>query len=215
MSMNIERDAFRFLIPLMIGGQFFIVFGWNTVALFTGGLILFVAYFFRDPDRSAPEGEELIVSPADGAVAKIDTSYKSQSHPDGAVCVSIFLSIFNVHVQRSPISGTVTGKFYNKGKFLAAWNHKASYDNEQTLVTLDTKIGKVGVKQIAGLIARRIVCRVDVGQRLDKGERFGLIRFGSRVDLIIPQGCEVACKVGDKVRGGRTVIAKAPTETLS
>jgi len=213
--MDIERDSFRFLIPLIVGGQFLLVLGWNTMALATGALALFVAYFFRDPDRDAPEGDELVVSPADGTVAKIDTSYKSQSHPDGAICVSIFLSIFNVHVQRSPMAATVTGKLYNKGRFMAAWNHKASHDNEQTLITLDTKIGKVGVKQIAGLVARRIVCRVDVGQRLEKGERLGLIRFGSRVDLIVPPGSEIVCKVGDKALGGQTVIARATAEMLS
>ncbi len=209
MRLPIERDGLRFIIPLFLLALLFFILQWTAIAVICAALLLFVIYFFRDPVRIAPVGEDLITSPADGTVAKIDPTFESSEHPDGAVCISIFLSIFNVHVQRSPIAGTVRKKFYNKGKFLAAWNHKASYDNEQTQVTLDTYIGPVSIKQIAGLVARRIVCRVKMGQDLAKGDYVGLIRFGSRVDLIVPAGTHLLCKVGDKVAGGETVMARA------
>lgn len=212
MRSPIESDAFQFMIPLIVVTVVFYFLNW-TFAMWTMiGLLLFVAYFFRDPHRVGPEGDDLLTAPADGRVAKIDTAYYSDDHPDGAICISIFLSIFNVHVQRIPVAGEVLRKFYNKGKFLAAWNHKASYDNEQTYISLDTKWGKVGIKQIAGFIARRIVCRVKVGQAMEKGDRMGLIRFGSRVDLIVPPGTQIISKVGDRVKGGETVMARAPLE---
>ena len=138
----------------------------------------------------------------------INHDYPSPDHPDGCIGISIFLSIFNVHIQRVPLAGKVIRKWYNKGKFLAAWDHKASLDNEQSLIVLDTAIGPVGVKQIAGLIARRIATWPDEGQEVAAGERYGLIRFGSRVDLIVPKGIEIVCQIGDKVAGGITVMAK-------
>ncbi len=212
MRSPIEADGFRFIVPLLALTVVFYFLNW-AVAMWTMiGLVAFVAYFFRDPTRVGPDGDDLMVAPADGKVAKIDTAYFSEDYPDGAICISIFLSIFNVHVQRIPVAGDVLRKIYNKGKFLAAWNHKASYDNEQNYVALDTKWGKVGIKQIAGLVARRIVCRVKMGQALQKGDRMGLIRFGSRVDLIIPSSAHIISKVGDKVKGGETVMARAPLE---
>jgi len=212
MRSPIEPDAFRFLVPLLVLTIVFYFLDW-TVAMWTMiGLVAFVAYFFRDPKRVGPDGDDLMVAPADGKVAKIDTAYFSEDYPDGAICISIFLSIFNVHVQRIPVAGDVLRKIYNKGKFLAAWNHKASYDNEQNYVALDTRWGRVGIKQIAGLVARRIVCRVKMGQSLQKGDKMGLIRFGSRVDLILPSSARVISKVGDKVKGGETVMARAPLE---
>jgi phosphatidylserine decarboxylase len=209
MSLPVESDSFRFLIPLAIAIVVCFAIGWGVLGWICLGLFLFVAYFFRDPDRSAPEGDDLIIAPADGVINRIDTAYQSPQFPDGAVCVSIFLSIFNVHVQRTPVDGKVIGKRYNKGKFLAAWDHKASEDNEQSEIILSTKFGDIGVKQIAGLIARRIVCRAKVGADMAKGDRFGLIRFGSRVDLIVPPGFEVVCKLGDKVVAGESVMVKA------
>lgn len=212
MKLPFDADAFRFLIPLTLAAALFYALGLPVLMWLSLGLTAFVAYFFRDPERVGPDAGDLLLSPADGVVNHIDTAYTSPDHPEGAICLSIFLSIFNVHVQRIPIAGTLDKKFYNKGKFMAAWNHKASLDNEQTLITLSTPIGLVGVKQIAGLVARRIVCRVKVGQDLAKGERLGLIRFGSRVDLIVPAKTEITVKVGDKVKGGETVVARAGLE---
>ncbi len=198
-----------FLIPLGIAGIVFWAFDWEVLSWINAILFLFVAYFFRDPERVAPAGEDLFVAPADGKVVLIDTAYDSPDHPEGSVCVSIFLSVFNVHIQRIPVAGSLRRKFYNRGKFLAAWDHKASLDNEQNLIVLDTKFGAVGVKQIAGLIARRISCWKRVGDSLAKGDRFGLIRFGSRVDLILPPEMEIVSKIGDIVKGGETVMARA------
>jgi len=209
MKSPIAREGYQFVIPLALASALFLAVGWHTIGWIAVGLAAFCVYFFRDPERTPPEGDDLIIAPPDGKVVYIDTAYQSPDHPDGAVCVSIFLSIFNVHVQRLPFPGKVTRKFYNKGKFLAAWDHKASLDNEQVLLALDTSIGAVCVKQIAGLVARRIVCWAKVGDSMEKAERFGLIRFGSRVDLIMPPSVEIVSKIGDTVRGGETVMARA------
>lgn len=208
MRLPIASEGWMFIIPLAVVTVLLFVFGWGKVGAVGLILTLFVVFFFRDPERVTPQGEGLIVAPADGKVVKIDPAYQMEEYPGGAVGVSIFLSVFNVHVQRTPLDGKVLRKVYNPGKFLAAWDHKASMDNEQTLLALDTKAGVIGVKQIAGLIARRIVNWSSVGQELAAGERFGLIRFGSRVDLIMPAGVEVTVKVGDTVTAGETVMAK-------
>jgi len=214
MKLPVDTDALRFAIPLAVLSALAYALGWAWAMWTLLGLLAFVLYFFRDPERHGPVDEELVLAPADGKVARIDTAYESPDHPDGCVCVSIFLSIFNVHVQRMPIAGTVSKRLYNKGKFMAAWNHKASLDNEQTLVTLDTRMGTVGIKQIAGLVARRIVCRAKVGQKYVKGDRMGLIRFGSRVDLILPPDIHIVSKVGDVVKGGQSVMARVPLEAV-
>ncbi|MDH5509660.1 MAG: phosphatidylserine decarboxylase family protein [Nitrospinota bacterium] len=210
--MPFDRECLIFFIPLAMVALALFLFGLAKPAWAFVALAAFVLFFFRDPSRVIPADEDLIVSPADGKVIRIDSSYQNDDFPDGAVCVSIFLSIFNVHVQRSPIAGTVANKKYNKGLYLAAWNHKASEDNESNLTIFDTSIGKVGVKQIAGLVARRVVTRVNVGQSLAKGEHIGLIRFGSRVDLILPRNVELLSKMGDKVSGGSTVMARIPVK---
>ncbi|MBI4665008.1 MAG: phosphatidylserine decarboxylase family protein [Nitrospinae bacterium] len=208
MKLPIASEGLMFIIPLALLALFLLMLGWGKTGVVVCLLLAFVVFFFRDPERVAPPGEGLILAPADGKVVKIDTAYQSPDHPKGSVCVSIFLSVFNVHVQRVPLAGKIVRKFYNKGKFLAAWDHKASLDNEQTLITMETAAGVIGVKQIAGLIARRIVTWVNVGQELAAGERFGLIRFGSRVDLIMPAGVEVVSKIGDNVAAGETVMAR-------
>ncbi|MDH4184945.1 MAG: phosphatidylserine decarboxylase family protein [Nitrospinota bacterium] len=212
--MPFDRECLLFVIPLALVAIVLLAFGLVKSAMVALGLAAFVLFFFRDPQRVIPADESLIISPADGRVIRIDTAYQSQDHPQGSVCVSIFLSIFNVHVQRAPIAGVVDSKKYHSGSFLAAWNHKASEDNEHNLTIFDTAIGKVGVKQIAGLVARRVVTRVSVGQALAKGEHIGLIRFGSRVDLILPPGMDLISKLGDKVKGGESVMARIPADRL-
>ena len=212
MKFPIASEGFIFIFPLVAVTLLLFAFGWGKLAFFTLAVTAFVVFFFRDPERVTPPGAELIVAPADGKVVKIDPAYQIDEYPGGAVGVSIFLSVFNVHVQRTPLAGNVLRKIYNKGKFLAAWDHKASMDNEQTLITLNTAAGVIGVKQIAGLVARRIVNWTNVGQGLETGERFGLIRFGSRVDLIMKPGVEVTVKVGDRVSAGETVMARFTTD---
>ncbi len=206
-------DTLLFAPALILATLLFLAFDWNGGAVILIGLTAFVLYFFRDPERIPPPGDDLVVSPADGKVVFIDENYLSEDHPDGAVCVSIFLSIFNVHVQRCPLPGTVIRRSYNKGKFLAAWDHKASTDNEQALTVFSTPIGVVGVKQIAGLVARRIVPWLKVGDAVAKGDHLGLIRFGSRVDLILPAGTEVLVMIGDVVATGETVMARPSAKT--
>lgn len=212
MKFPIASEGLMFIVPLAAVTLLLFAMGFGKVAWFTLATTLFVVFFFRDPERVVPPGEGIIVAPADGKVVKIDPAYQIDEYPGGAVGVSIFLSVFNVHVQRTPLEGNVLRKIYNKGKFLAAWDHKASMDNEQTLITMNTQAGVIGVKQIAGLVARRIVNWTGVGQKLESGERFGLIRFGSRVDLIMKPGVEVMVKVGDRVTAGETVMARFKTD---
>ncbi len=206
------KDVWMFAIPLGVATLLFWLFGLDYLFALSFVLLVFVFYFFRDPERVAPVGDDLIVSPADGKVVKIETNSQSPDHPDGAITISIFLSIFNVHVQRVPVSGRVLRTWYNTGKFLAAWDHKASLDNEQNLAVITTSFGNVGVKQIAGFIARRISCWISTGQDVSKNDHLGLIRFGSRVDLILPPSTEVVCRIGDTVKGGESVMAKVTGE---
>lgn len=163
-----------------------------------------VAAFFRDPPRVIPEGLKLVVSPADGKVVRIQPS------PDGAQQISIFLSIFDVHVNRSPIAGTLTDVSYNRGAFLPAFDDKASERNEQNRATVEGPEGTVAFTQIAGLIARRIVFRKKKGDSVARGERVGLIRFGSRVDVFVPAASTLKVAVGDRVQGGSSIIAELP-----
>ncbi len=164
-------------------------------------LALFCLYFFRDPDRKIPEGP-VAVSPADGKVMGI--------RADGAECarISIFLNIFDVHVNRAPIGGKITQVDYKKGRFLVASRELASAENERNIVTLEGDGTTVRFSQIAGLIARRIVFRKKVGDRVAKGERVGLIKFGSRVDVFLGPEWELAVKPGDRVAGGSSILAR-------
>ncbi|MGB9734975.1 MAG: phosphatidylserine decarboxylase family protein [bacterium] len=172
-------------------------------------LLLFVSWFFRNPERNVPEGD-IIVSPADGTVIKIDKNNKyEQFMGKDAVCVSIFMSIFNVHVNRSPVSGTVVDKQYKPGKFHIASVDKASDFNEQTALFIkDDKGRKLVVVQIAGSVARRIVCNVEKGSNVTMGKRYGMIKLGSRLDVYIEPDREIMVHKGDKVKAGETIIAK-------
>lgn len=169
-----------------------------------------VAAFFRDPPRTIPEGPGLVVSPADGKVVLIVPAPAGHPAGDGATQVSIFLSVFNVHINRAPIAGVIRDVAYNKGEFLPAFDDKASLRNEQNRAFIDGPEGRVGFTQIAGLIARRIVFRKKEGDTVARGEQVGLIRFGSRTDVFLPPGTTLEVKVGDRVSGGSSVIAKLP-----
>lgn len=201
-----------------IGAAGLILIILGVIASFTGSniiwgftyaealLLLFIIFFFRDPNRVTPEGEGLIISAADGRVVLIKEVSFPELSDEKLIQVSVFLSVFNVHVNRIPVSGVVDEIKYYPGKFLVAWNDKASLENEQTLISIDTGTKKIYFKQIAGLIARRIVWKLESGQAVRAGERFGLIRFGSRVDILLPLNSEIRVKIGDKVKGGETVI---------
>ena len=171
-------------------------------------LALWVVYFFRDPERTGQRGERLVVSPADGRIVQITEVEEADFVHGRALRISVFMNVFNVHVNRYPVSGKVTYVHYNAGKFLNAARDKASLENEQMSVGIETGHGRVLVRQIAGLIARRIVNYAAVGDQADQGTRMGIIRFGSRVDVFMPPSSKVRARVGDFPIAGVTVLAE-------
>ena len=198
------RDAFLFLVPLLVATVTALWLGWTTITVVLVILVLFVAFFFRDPERPISPDPSVIVSPADGRIVRIEK--------DGAGNrISIFLSIFNVHVNRSPVAGEVVDVRYKRGRFRAAFNHLASVENEKNTLTIKGDEVTVVCSQIAGLVARRIVCWKSPGNRVRKGDRIGLIRFGSRVDLTVPERVTIAVRIGDRVKGGSSTIGTIKT----
>jgi phosphatidylserine decarboxylase len=202
----IAAEGWPFIIPLSIVTGLLFAFGWKNTALVSLVLTLFVLFFFRDPERTIPEGKGLVVSPADGKVIVIKDIYEPAYLKQEVKQISIFLSVFNVHVNRAPIGGAIEVVKYNPGKFHVASVDKASLDNEQTSMVIAAGKDKILVKQIAGLIARRIVCYARPGDTIKTGERYGLIRFGSRVDIFLPKTAEIRVRLGDRVKGGEDVI---------
>lgn len=204
----IAREGYPF-IAIAIGAGLLL---WMT-GLAVGSFLLlcmagFVAFFFRNPNRSVPEGKGLVFSPADGRIVKIQRCRAPYTDED-AFRVSIFMSVFNVHINRIPVSARVERVAYHPGRFLVATRDKASELNERNVIVLTDEEGRrFSLVQIAGLIARRIVCYVKEGDFLNCGERMGLIRFGSRVDLYLPAGAKIEVGVGDRVRGGETIIGR-------
>jgi phosphatidylserine decarboxylase len=203
----IAREGWPFIVPLLgvaaLGLAIIPVGGWFFLAL--AG---FVTYFFRDPERSIPEEPGVLLAPADGKIVAVSPQQNDLAQPSGTL-VSIFLSVFDVHINRAPMSGTVVDVRYQPGKFLPAFRADASAMNEQNIITLQAGDIRVRVAQIAGILARRIVCRVKVGDKLSAGERFGLIRFGSRVDILIPPEFAVHVRPGQRVRGGESILASS------
>jgi phosphatidylserine decarboxylase len=175
-------------------------------------LALFFLWFFRDPNREIPTGPGEIVSPGDGIVT---ASEWIETASGNRLRLSIFLNVFDVHVNRSPVAGTVKVVEYREGGFLNAMNPDSVLTNEQTLVVIDAGGYEVSYKQIAGLIARRIICAVKVGDRLERGQRVGMIKFGSRVDILMPADAVPKVKVGTRVRGGATILAVLPQPALN
>jgi phosphatidylserine decarboxylase len=173
-------------------------------------LALWVAYFFRDPERVGERGPSLVIAPADGKLIMITEVDEPSFIQGSALRLSIFMNVFNVHVNRYPVDGTVKYIHYNKGKFLNAATDKSSLENEQMSVGIDTGRRRVLVRQIAGLIARRIVTYSKDGQKVKQGDRMGIIRFGSRVDVFLPVGAKVHAKLGDVTTAGVTILAELP-----
>jgi len=195
----IVKDAFRFLIPLFVSAALALLLGLYLAAFLVMLLAVFVAFFFRNPKREIPSDPRVIVSPADGRVVKVERVGKVTK-------LSIFLSIFDVHVNRSPMAGRIETIDYKRGKFRPAFNHAASVENERNIVMVAQGDIKLVFTQIAGIIARRIVCWKKVGDDVAKGEIIGLIRFGSRVDVLFPAGTEATVEPGMRVRGGSSAI---------
>lgn len=197
----IFASAFATAVFALLGVGFLAVLG-----LLTTG---FICYFFRDPDRLIPNGEGLIVSPADGKVIKVEPVDQTPYFDGACTRISVFMSVFNVHVNRAPYEGTIRQIDYHPGKFFSANLDKASKDNEHNALLLESASGKqVGFVQIAGLVARRIICAVQSGDELKRGQRFGLICFGSRLDIYLPEETAIQVAVGDKVEAGSSILGK-------
>lgn len=169
-------------------------------------LTAFMLYFFRDPERGIPDGEGLFVSPADGKIILIKDIFEEERLKADTKQISIFMSPFNVHVNRAPCDGTVESVVHTSGKFLSAFKHEASLQNENIAMVMNTKYGKILVRQVAGFLARRAVCRVKTGDSLKRGDRYGIIKFSSRLDVYLPKETEIKIKLGDRVKAGETII---------
>jgi phosphatidylserine decarboxylase len=212
--------------PFVTAGVLLAVLGWVGVAVGIGGawlmaisgvsslLALFTLWFFRDPAPTLPADARSVVAPGQGKVISISEVDEPTFLGDRARRITIFLSVFDVHVQRAPVSGIVEHRVYTPGKYLVAWKEKASAGNEQSSLGISTRHGPVLVRQIAGLIARRIITDPSEGDAVVRGNRLGIIRFGSRVDLFLPLDWEVISSVGDRVRVGSSVLARQPTSLL-
>ena len=197
----LASEGLLFIAPLAAATVVSLLLGWALAAGIGVVLTAAVACFFRDPERVVPQAPGAVVSPADGRVHEIDMA-------EGHHRISIFLSVTDVHVNRAPYAGKVTEVIYKPGRFVAAYRAEASRENESNRVTIDSPDAVIAVKQIAGILARRIVCRARPGDRLERGQRYGLIRFGSRTDLFLPADADVVAQVGDRVRGGETILAR-------
>ena len=206
----IAREGWPFLAAsLFVSLLVTAVAGWGWAAFFWL-ISLFILQFFRDPPRVVPDAPNLVLSPADGRVVAVERTEDPYLKRD-AIKVSVFMNVFNVHSNRSPVDGTITGIWYHPGKFLNADLSKASLENERNAVCIKTDSGvDITSVQVAGLIARRILCYVKTGERLARGQRYGFIRFGSRLDVYLPVNARVKVSIGDKARATETILAELP-----
>lgn len=199
--MFIAKEGFPFVLaPLLIAGIFGVFHWWVALIVFVF-IAAFMLYFFRDPKRITPSGEGLIISAADGRVTRIEEN-------EGGKLVSVFLSPLDVHINRSPVGGLIRSITYTKGRKMPATSNEASFVNERNSLVIEAEAVTVTCTQIAGILARRIVCWPRTGDKLARGERFGLIKFSSRTDILMPSNVMLEVKIGDRVRGGETIIAR-------
>lgn len=199
-------EGLTYIIPLIIIFLIMAVTGRPYLSLLPVSLAVFIAFFFRNPERRTPSGEGIIVSPADGKIILIKNVIGEEGLEGDVVMVSIFLSLFNVHINRIPCSGEVVVIKQKRGRFLPAFKDMASIENEQVSILISCNGYNILVRQIAGIIARRIVCWSNIGDKVESGQRYGLIRFGSRVDIFLPGRTELMVKTGNKVKGGETIL---------
>jgi len=206
----IATEGYPFIAVAGFIAIIFALLAWKVIALFFLLVTLFIAFFFRNPARVAPGDESMVVAPADGVV--IYQGIVRESHLDEEMLkVSIFMSVFNVHINRMPLSGRVVDTFYVRGKFLDVRHELATFENEQSGLILESAGGvRIVVVQVAGLIARRIVCYPEKGDTVRRGERYGLIRFGSRLDIYLPKETELRVSLGDKTVAGETILGILP-----
>ena len=208
MRIPLAREGYPFILASIFGTMILFLAGLKSVSYLSGGLTIFIVSFFRDPEREIPSETDAIISPADGRIIIVDSVFENRFMKQDAIKISIFMNVFNVHVNRVPASGKVSGVFYNPGKFFSADKDKASLENEQNALLIEADNSKrFVVNQIAGLIARRIVCYAKEGDKIERGKRFGMIRFGSRLDVYLPVDCRINVKVGDKVKAGSSILA--------
>jgi phosphatidylserine decarboxylase len=209
---SMVKEGYYFGLPLLLLGGASFLLQWTVASVVLVFLALFVFSFFRDPERAIPADAGAVVSPGDGRVVVV-MDEEHAGRPGKRV--SIFLAVWNVHVNRSPAAGTITKLEYRPGKFLVAMRERASVENEQNVFTLSTEEGEIVFKQIAGLIARRVVSWKKTGDKVARGERIGLVRFGSRVDLWVPKEAEILVRLGDNVKGGSSVLAQWPAKSAA
>jgi phosphatidylserine decarboxylase len=206
--MRIAPEGGRFITGAWVMVLAFVLLQWWVPLVLWLPIALWVVAFFRDPVRTGPRGDEVVIAPADGKVVSVLEVDEPAFVGGRATRISIFMNVFNVHVNRYPASGTVRYRHYHAGRFGHAADEKASLDNEQSSVGLETARGRILVRQIAGLVARRIVTDHPVGTVVRQGDRLGLIRFGSRVDIFLPPGAAPRVKVDERTRAGETVVAE-------
>jgi phosphatidylserine decarboxylase len=208
-KLRIVKEGYPWIFPMSFLSLLALALGWNWISGLFAFLTLAFVGFFRDPERVPPTGEDLVVSPADGRVVGIKEVEKGRLLEEPGTQVSIFLSPLDVHVNRAPIKGWVEEVQYQPGRFFAAFRDKASNENEQNAMRIvDSTRRSLSIVQIAGVLARRIICYVKKGEVLERGQRLGLIMFGSRVDLFLPRGSQVEVVEGQRVRGGETIIGR-------
>jgi len=207
--MKIAREGYPLIVTAAVVTILPFALGWVGIGVILGVCTIAIAGFFRDPERTIPTGDGLIVSPADGKVVSIVDIKGDPRFTEATARVSIFLSPLDVHINRSPVTGKIEQANYQRGKFLAAYKDEASARNEQnTLKLVDERGRRLGVVQIAGVVARRIICRVQRGDSVKRGDRFGLIMFGSRTDAYLPRGCRIEVTEGQRVKGGETILGR-------
>jgi phosphatidylserine decarboxylase len=204
-SLSIVKESIPYILVPLVLSIAATALGFWYVGLFLLLVAIFMAFFFRDPKRVPPNDPDVVVSPADGRITRIDSLAET---PDSPTLISIFLSPLDVHINRSPIPGKIVDVVYSPGKFLMATNKQASLVNEQNALTIQGEKITVVCKQIAGILARRIICWKAQGDQLKLGERFGMIKFSSRTDVLLPPNVKVTVAEGDRVRGGITVIGR-------
>lgn len=214
-KLTLSPEGGPFVVSAMVAAILCGFFGWRTdltplllLSVIFVTFSIFCFHFFRDPKRIPPEGETHILAPADGKVIFVGNIEYDPDMQTPARQISIFLSLFNVHANRMPVTGTITSISYRKGRFLAAFKEAASKVNEQTEIHIMTREHLVKVKQIAGILARRILCYLQEGDKVSSGYRFGFIRFGSRTDIVLPSEASILVTVGQKVVGGETIIGE-------
>jgi phosphatidylserine decarboxylase len=207
--MRFAREGLPLILPAAGLTLLAFIAGWAVIGIVLGFLTLALAGFFRDPERHIPAAEGLVVAPADGRVVSIASTEGEASLAPAGTRISVFLSPLDVHINRIPVAGRIEEIQYRAGRFLAAYKAEASEQNERNfLAIMDGHGRRLGVAQIAGVLARRIVCRAKKGDNVKRGARFGLIMFGSRTDLYLPSGCRVEVTEGQRVKGGETIVGR-------